>query len=376
MRRKSMLPGAILTLLTLVCLLIPGKVTLAARERMVGWFSPILRLVTGSPVQAAHAGGAPGSAGSIPLEVQARVAVLETRLKTDQRILNELRGRPADADPAETDNNAADAHAGVFGDRSLGPLGRFLARPIWNGRALYTVDVGSDLGVQIGDGVVAQGGGAGVVVAISPSTATFSPLSFPGVAVQAMVARSRAMGLLTGTGRGLELRYLQLPAVAPPTSLEAKPGVKQLLPTGATGAPAMSGAGAPVATGGANAQAWASYHPEDGGSDTAGDLQPGDLIVATGRDGLFPEGTPLGWVEAIAMESKAAGGLRRITVKPWGDPNAADAVRVCPRRPEPIPLPEDPRELRKRWEALQAAQTAQTPAAAGSTAPANGAKKP
>lgn len=320
MRRKSMLPGAILTLLTLICLLIPARVTWAVRERALGVLSPVLKLF-GSDAHAAT------SDGELPKAVQAKIAQLQVQHENDQRVLASLRGPTvAGASP----ESAAQPPVAVSG----GPMGRFLARPIWNGRALYTVDVGSDHGVEIGDGVVAQGGGAGLVLALSATTATFGPLTHPDLSVQAMVARTRAVGLLTGTGRGLELRYLQAAAMAP-------------------------------------------GEPLDPQASTAKDNRepaPGDLIVATGRDGLFPEGTPLGWVESIAVEGKNNGGLLRVTVKPWCDPNAADAVLIVPRRPEPIPLPEDPRLLRKQWETLQAAQAAQAAVATGNGPAAAGAQ--
>ncbi|MGH7145303.1 MAG: rod shape-determining protein MreC, partial [Planctomycetota bacterium] len=328
MRRKSLLPGALLALLTLLGLFLPSRITWAAREHTLTLLHPMLRLFSPDTVHAQD-DSHPSPA------VQARLTELQVRFQTDERILNNLRGLPAAAPAA-----AAGATPPTL-DAALGPLGRFLARPIWNGRALYTVDVGTARGVQIGDGVIVQGGGGGEVVATSASTATFAPLTYPNLAVQAMVARSRATGLLTGTGRGLELRYLQLPpagagAGAKPTD----PASKKSTPLGAGGASAAA-APAPAAA--------------DPTGESDPQPVPGDLIVATGRDGLFPEGTPLGHIETVGADPHKTGGLLRITVRPWADPNEADAVRIVPHQPEPIPLPDDPRELRKQYAALEAA---------------------
>jgi rod shape-determining protein MreC len=66
------------------------------------------------------------------------------------------------------------------------------------------------------------------------------------------------------------------------------------------------------------------------------DVQPGDLVVTSGADGIYPKGFNIGRVE---QSERGAQLYRTITVRPMADFRALEEVLVVLREPQPI-LPE------------------------------------
>jgi rod shape-determining protein MreC len=69
------------------------------------------------------------------------------------------------------------------------------------------------------------------------------------------------------------------------------------------------------------------------------DVQPGDLVVTSGADGIYPKGFNIGRVES----SEPGDGLSRdITVRPLADFRSLEEVLVVmlpPRQDDPAPSP-------------------------------------
>ncbi len=91
--------------------------------------------------------------------------------------------------------NAASAVDGPrpLGARVIGRSGRPLAR-------LITIDKGSSHGLRRGDGVIAEEGVVGVVLALGRAHADVLVLTDPASAIDVVVQRSRARGIVRGRG--------------------------------------------------------------------------------------------------------------------------------------------------------------------------------
>jgi rod shape-determining protein MreC len=63
------------------------------------------------------------------------------------------------------------------------------------------------------------------------------------------------------------------------------------------------------------------------------DVQPGDLVVTSGADGIYPKGFNIGRIE---QSERGAQLYRNITVRPMADFRALEAVLVVLREPRPV----------------------------------------
>jgi rod shape-determining protein MreC len=63
------------------------------------------------------------------------------------------------------------------------------------------------------------------------------------------------------------------------------------------------------------------------------DVQPGDLVVTSGADGIYPRGFNIGRVE---LSERGAQLYRTITVRPMVDFRALEEVLVVVREPQPV----------------------------------------
>jgi rod shape-determining protein MreC len=66
---------------------------------------------------------------------------------------------------------------------------------------------------------------------------------------------------------------------------------------------------------------------------SSADVKPGDRVVTSGIDGIYPKGLPVGEIQS----AERVGGEWRIRVKPSVDFAALEAVLVVLKAPEPLP---------------------------------------
>lgn len=166
-----------------------------------------------------------------------------------------------------------------------------LVAPVVSNQALAAQRVllvgrGSRDGVAPDAPVLSPAGVVGRVVAVAPSSAKVQLITDAGAGLAVTIARTRLQGLVAGRGaETLRLRYIPL--------LE--------------------------------------------------DVRPGDRLVTSGLEGIYPEGFPVGTVLRVAA---AAGPMKEIEVAPAADFLALEEVlilRGLPRRePQPIPAPPAP----------------------------------
>lgn len=125
------------------------------------------------------------------------------------------------------------------------------ARIIGRGPALWVntivIDKGAQHGIANGMVVLVPEGIVGKIVSVSPHTARVLLASDPDSGVDALVQRTRDRGIVVGTGNGR--------------------GVLKYIPNGA-------------------------------------DIRVGDIVIASGMDGIFPKGHPVGSVIRIGMKDR------------------------------------------------------------------------
>lgn len=131
------------------------------------------------------------------------------------------------------------------------------------------LDKGSRSGIARNMAVVTNAGIVGRVIDAAPRTAKVMLITDPGSSVSALVQRSRALGVLAGTGRRMcELRHLSM---------------------------------------------------ED-------DLQTGDQIVTSGEESLFPKGLVVGTIESVERPPNALSPV--VTVRPAVNLRSVEEVFV------------------------------------------------
>lgn len=146
-----------------------------------------------------------------------------------------------------------------------------------------TIDKGQSAGLRKDMAVLAPSGVVGRVVVAAPRASRVQLIIDRNAAVGAMVARSRAQGVLVGSGDGrLQMEYV---------------------------------------------------------SETS-DVTPGDTVTTSGIDGIYPKGIVVGQVEAV---EKSGGAYRRITVRPAVDfSTLEDVLVVTTPTAADAPVPEKP----------------------------------
>ncbi len=136
----------------------------------------------------------------------------------------------------------------------------------------YTVDKGSDDGVEEGDGVLSASGVIGRVAYVSPSFSKVQLINDAKSSISARIERSRVTGIVTGSGVACEMNYV----------------------------------------------------PKEE------DVEAGDIVVSSGIGRSFPEGLKIGTVSAI--DRKAEGLSMKITVKPFSVTQAPDEVLILRKK--------------------------------------------
>ncbi|MGQ9524021.1 MAG: rod shape-determining protein MreC [Armatimonadota bacterium] len=130
------------------------------------------------------------------------------------------------------------------------------------------VDRGSRDGVRVKDIAITERGVVGQVWnVVSPDSAMVVLLTDSNSGIGAIVQRSRAVGILKGRGRGLPLL---------------------------------------------------TYLPQDA------DVRPGDVLVTSGRGGVYPKGLPLGTVVRVLQGEDGVG--KSAEVRPFADLNQLEEV--------------------------------------------------
>lgn len=130
-----------------------------------------------------------------------------------------------------------------------------------------TIDKGADDGLRPDMAVIAPAGVVGRIITPSARAAKVQLLIDRNAAAGALVERSRAQGVVEGTGDGLRLNY-------------------------------VSG---------------------------SADIQSGDVVVSSGIDGIYPKGFVIGQIESV---ERSIGGFGAIVVRPAVDFSAIEAVLV------------------------------------------------
>lgn len=138
-----------------------------------------------------------------------------------------------------------------------------------------TIDKGRSVGLRPDMAVLAPAGVVGRVIVPSARAANVQLLIDRNAAAGALVERSRAQGVVTGTGEGrLHLDYLSGSA----------------------------------------------------------DVQAGDKVVTSGIDGIYPKGFTIGWIDHV---ERAGGAYGAITVRPAVDFSSLEHVLVVLTPPAP-----------------------------------------
>jgi rod shape-determining protein MreC len=167
-----------------------------------------------------------------------------------------------------------------------------VAAPVVSNQALAAQRVllvgrGADDGIALDAPVLSPSGVVGRVVAVAPSSAKVQLITDAGAGVAVTIARTRLQGLAAGRGgESMRLRYIPL--------LE--------------------------------------------------DVRPGDRLVTSGLERIYPQGFPVGTVLRVAA---ASGPMKEIEVAPAVDFLALEEVLVLRGPPKPPPsMPQPPAEGR------------------------------
>jgi len=160
-----------------------------------------------------------------------------------------------------------------------GRAARVIARETAAVARSVVIDAGREQGVAIGAAVIAPGGLVGRVVRVGNRTAVVQLVIDPAAGVGALDERSRLQGVLVGAGAaGCRLRYVP--------NLE--------------------------------------------------DVKPGDLVRASGLDGIYPKGVLIGTVDAVEPGQDA---FKIVHVRPAVDFDRLETVLVLQPRDGADPVP-------------------------------------
>jgi rod shape-determining protein MreC len=231
---------------------------------------PLLSVVTfglvgeAQRVAMAAVGGVQGAwGGYVALrEVQAENARLHQQMQTLQVRLQEQR---AMAERAESLRQLLELRERAGLDTAAAEV---IAGPASTEFRTVTVDRGAREGLEADQAVISPAGVVGRVILPGPRAAIVQLLIDRNAAVGALIERSRVQGVVMGDGsESLQMRYV----------------------------------------------------PE------TGDVQPGDLVVTSGIDGIYPKGFVIGVVAGLA---ETPGAFREITVRPAVDFSRLEEVLV------------------------------------------------
>jgi rod shape-determining protein MreC len=145
-----------------------------------------------------------------------------------------------------------------------------------------TVDKGTQDGLAADMAVMAPAGIVGRILMPTARAAKVQLIIDRDAAAGVMIERSRVMGVVTGVGSAEELGF--------------KAGLIEL-----------------------------NYVPG------SADVEPGDRVVTSGLDGIYPKGLPVGEIQSTERQ----GGEWRIRVKPSVDFSTLEAVLVVLKAPDP-----------------------------------------
>ena len=145
-----------------------------------------------------------------------------------------------------------------------------------------TIDKGTQDGLRADMAVMSPAGIVGRILMPTARAAKVQLIIDRDAAAGVMVERTRVAGIVTGVGNAEELGF--------------RAGLIDL-----------------------------NYVP------SSADVKPGDRVVTSGIDGIYPKGLPVGEIQSTERE----GGERRIRVKPSVDFAALEAVLVVLKAPEP-----------------------------------------
>ena len=160
------------------------------------------------------------------------------------------------------------------------PAGIIGASPTLDFRTL-TIDRGSNVGIRTNMAVIHPTGVVGRVVTPTPHAAKIQVLIDRNAAAGALIERSRAQGVVIGTGEDV-LRMEYVPGTA--------------------------------------------------------DVKAGDVVVTSGIDGIYPKGFTIGTVERVE-----GGGIYKVVrVRPAVDFNRLEDVLVVKASPPPVAAPQGP----------------------------------
>ena len=151
-----------------------------------------------------------------------------------------------------------------------------------------TIDKGSQDGLQADMAVISPAGVVGRILMTTARAAKVQLLIYRDAAAGVMIERSRVIGIVTGVGSSEDLGF--------------KAGLIDL-----------------------------DYVPG------SADVKPGDRVVTSGIDGIYPKGLPVGEIQSTERD----GGEWKIRVKPAVEFATLEAVLVVLKVPDAAPEPAD-----------------------------------
>ncbi len=112
---------------------------------------------------------------------------------------------------------------------------RVIAKDILSNQRSFTIDKGSDDGVERLQGVIAAAGVIGYVIEVEPGSSRVLPLANQHASIDALVQRTRARGIVSGaTNQFYQLKYMMRKLDAQPGDLVVTSGSQGYFPKGFT----------------------------------------------------------------------------------------------------------------------------------------------
>jgi rod shape-determining protein MreC len=155
--------------------------------------------------------------------------------------LDRLRQRVKELESAREQSAAklseVDEATRLLGLKTQIPLPMMGARVIHSTRPSvfsgYLLDVGQDQGLQMDQGIIAPEGVVGRIWSVNSTQSKVLPADAPNAAIAVMLARSRAMGVMSGLGSGrAEIRYINNQEVVQPGEAVLTSGMDRVFPRG------------------------------------------------------------------------------------------------------------------------------------------------
>jgi rod shape-determining protein MreC len=243
------------------------SINMQRKEGETPWY--LVPFVTASgTLQAGYSGFSNGIRETISLYLNLIDIKKDNRELNDE--LSKLKAKLAALEEIKIENERLEQLLNFQKDSPMSLIGaRVIAYDLLFGQfSTIRIGRGKSDGVKEGDAVITPSGVVGAVHQVSDHFSDVLVLTHRFSAIDAVVQRSRARGVLVGSRSTAQMRYLQ----------------------------------------------------------RSDDVQVGDLVVTSGLDNIFPKGYPIGKV--LGVEKKNHGITQKVEVKPLVDPFHLEEVFV------------------------------------------------